>query len=193
MWISFTTDYGRRDGFVAACHGAIAKIEPTARVIDVTHEIREPRVSAVVSDIARIPEVRIALNEAFRRLIAGTAAAGIVVEGRDITTVVAPDAPVRILLTADYGPGSVSPSIGTLYATDTSLRPDGRTRVLGYTREVGDGGVTYFALGHCHNPASRAGRAADPTDTTPPVFRGAWETDGFMTLLGNAIGWGVGR
>ncbi|HEV7708859.1 MAG TPA: SAM-dependent chlorinase/fluorinase [Asanoa sp.] len=39
MWISFTTDYGRRDGFVAACHGAIAKIEPTARVIDVTHEI----------------------------------------------------------------------------------------------------------------------------------------------------------
>ncbi|MEV4622871.1 SAM-dependent chlorinase/fluorinase [Asanoa sp. NPDC049573] len=39
MWISFTTDYGRRDGFVAACHGAIAKIEPTARVIDITHEI----------------------------------------------------------------------------------------------------------------------------------------------------------
>ena len=39
MWISFTTDYGRSDGFVAACHGAIAKIEPAARVIDVTHEI----------------------------------------------------------------------------------------------------------------------------------------------------------
>ena len=39
MWISFTTDYGRRDGFVAACHGAIAKIAPAARVIDITHEI----------------------------------------------------------------------------------------------------------------------------------------------------------
>lgn len=69
--------------------------------IDVTHEIREPRVSAVVSDVARIPAVRLALNNAFRRLIARTESAGIVVEGRDITTVVAPDAAVRILLTAD--------------------------------------------------------------------------------------------
>ncbi|GAA1854813.1 SAM hydrolase/SAM-dependent halogenase family protein [Asanoa iriomotensis] len=39
MWISFTTDYGRLDGFVAACHGAIAKVAPTARVIDITHEV----------------------------------------------------------------------------------------------------------------------------------------------------------
>ncbi|RQP11188.1 MAG: (d)CMP kinase [Microbacteriaceae bacterium] len=68
---------------------------------DVTTAIREPRISAVVSDVARVPEVRVALNDAFRRMIAGTAAPGIVVEGRDITTVVAPDAQVRILLTAD--------------------------------------------------------------------------------------------
>jgi cytidylate kinase len=69
--------------------------------LDISTEIREPRVSAVVSDIARIPAVRLALNDAFRRIIARTPAPGIVVEGRDITTVVAPDAPVRILLTAD--------------------------------------------------------------------------------------------
>ena len=68
--------------------------------VDVTDAIREPRVTAVVSDIARIPEVRVALNEVFRRLIGGTDRPGIVVEGRDITTVVAPDAQVRILLTA---------------------------------------------------------------------------------------------
>lgn len=98
----------------------------------------------------------------------------------------------RILLTADYGPGAASPSIGTVYAADTSLREDGRTRVLGYTRDVGKGGVTYFALGHCHNPASRAGRTAALADAMPPVFRGAWETDAFTTLLRNAIGWGVG-
>ena len=67
---------------------------------DVTTAIREPRVTAVVSDVARIPDVRLALNETFRRLMAATDAPGIVVEGRDITTVVAPDAPVRILLTA---------------------------------------------------------------------------------------------
>ena len=95
----------------------------------------------------------------------------------------------RILLTADYGPGAVSPSIGTLYASDTSLQPDGRTRVLGYTREVGNGGVTYFALGHCHNPASRQGRTVD--DAMPPTFRGAWETDAFISLLRNAIAWGT--
>jgi hypothetical protein len=97
----------------------------------------------------------------------------------------------QILLSADYGPGGVSPSIGTLYASDTSLQPDGKTRVLGYTRQVGSGGVTYFALGHCHNPAIRGARAADPADTTPPTFRGAWETDAFVALLRNAIAQGA--
>ena len=100
-------------------------------------------------------------------------------------------AATRVLLTADYGPAGVSPTIGTLYASDTSLLPDGRTRALAYTRDVGRGAVTYAALGHCHNPASRAGRAPDPTDTTPLTFRGAWETDAFNTLLRNAIAWGV--
>ncbi|MFJ5598567.1 SAM hydrolase/SAM-dependent halogenase family protein [Micromonospora sp. SD19] len=36
-WISLTTDYGLTDGFVAACHGVVARVAPTARVIDVTH------------------------------------------------------------------------------------------------------------------------------------------------------------
>jgi type 1 glutamine amidotransferase len=101
-------------------------------------------------------------------------------------------ASTRILLTADYGPGATSPTIGTLYPADTSLRPDGRTRVLGYTRDVGRGGVTYVALGHCHNPAIRAARPVDPTDTTPLTFRGSWETEAFITLLRNAVAWGVG-
>ncbi|MBV9373547.1 MAG: ThuA domain-containing protein, partial [Alphaproteobacteria bacterium] len=48
----------------------------------------------------------------------------------------------RILLTADYGPSATSSAFGTLYASDTSLQSDGRTRVLGYTREIGKGGVT---------------------------------------------------
>src|SRR5690242_15979113 len=96
----------------------------------------------------------------------------------------------RVLLTADYGPDAVSPAIGTLYPEDTSLQADGRTRVIGYTRELGKGGVTYFALGHCHNPAIRAARAPDPADTTPPTFHGAWESEAFITLLRNAIAWG---
>ncbi|MGC1210031.1 MAG: SAM-dependent chlorinase/fluorinase [Micromonospora sp.] len=38
-WISLTTDYGLADGFVAACHGVIARLAPAARIIDVTHLI----------------------------------------------------------------------------------------------------------------------------------------------------------
>lgn len=38
-WLAFLTDYGRRDGFVAMCHGVIAAIAPDVRVIDVTHDV----------------------------------------------------------------------------------------------------------------------------------------------------------
>lgn len=97
----------------------------------------------------------------------------------------------RILLTADYGPSGDWPVVKELYGTDTSLLPDGRSRVVAYTREVGKGGVVYVALGHCHNPASRAGRAPDPADKTPPIFRGVWDNDSFLTLLRNTIAWGM--
>ncbi|UQN14013.1 (d)CMP kinase [Gulosibacter sp. ACHW.36C] len=68
---------------------------------DITGDIRTTEISANVSKVARIIPVREAVNERFRELLFGSAAAGIVAEGRDITTVVAPDANVRILLTAD--------------------------------------------------------------------------------------------
>ena len=67
---------------------------------DVTGDIREPRVTKIVSSVARVPEVRSYLVELFRNIMAGVPNDGIIVEGRDITTVVAPDARVRILLTA---------------------------------------------------------------------------------------------
>jgi S-adenosyl-L-methionine hydrolase (adenosine-forming) len=38
-YLSFLTDYGLEDGFVAACHGVAARIAPRATVIDVTHLI----------------------------------------------------------------------------------------------------------------------------------------------------------
>ncbi|MEV8252282.1 (d)CMP kinase [Microbacterium sp. NPDC076768] len=74
----------------------------TVRVggVDVTDAIRDPRVSDAVSGVARVPEVRAQVNDLFRRLVAEAPYPAVVVEGRDITTVVAPDAPVRILLTA---------------------------------------------------------------------------------------------
>lgn len=68
---------------------------------DVTEAIRQPQISAAVSGVARVPAVRLAVNASFRRLAADAPQQGIVIEGRDITTIVAPDAPVRVLLTAD--------------------------------------------------------------------------------------------
>ena len=68
---------------------------------DVTTAIREPQVTAAVSAIAKVPEVRVFLTGLFRSIITHGDKRGIVVEGRDITTVVCPDAQVRILLTAD--------------------------------------------------------------------------------------------
>jgi cytidylate kinase len=70
---------------------------------DVSEEIRTQAVASLVSDYAQLSEVRkLQLQDAQRR-IADCPKSGIVVEGRDITTVVAPDAQVRILLTASEG------------------------------------------------------------------------------------------
>lgn len=67
---------------------------------DVSEAIREPRISSRVSVVAAIQDVRDELIARQRAIIAA-APEGIVAEGRDITTVVAPDADVRILLVAD--------------------------------------------------------------------------------------------
>jgi cytidylate kinase len=67
---------------------------------DVTTAIRDPDVSAAVSAVATNLAVRADLVARQKQVIAD-AAGGIVAEGRDITTVVAPDAPVRVLLVAD--------------------------------------------------------------------------------------------
>jgi cytidylate kinase len=70
---------------------------------DITAEIRETRISTAVSAVATNLNVRAELRRRQRELI-GVARRGshqgCVAEGRDITTVVAPDADVRILLTA---------------------------------------------------------------------------------------------
>jgi len=77
---------------------------PTVEVggTDVASAIRETRISTNVSAVAAVIPVREILRVLQRRIISevGRAEGGVVAEGRDITTVVAPDAQVRILLTA---------------------------------------------------------------------------------------------
>lgn len=65
---------------------------------DVTEAIREPRVSEAASKVATNKAVRAALVEKQRELVAD---GDWVVEGRDIGTVVAPDAAVKVFLVAD--------------------------------------------------------------------------------------------
>jgi cytidylate kinase len=64
---------------------------------DVSHEIRTPRVDAVVSRVAASPAVRAGLIDLQRRQIQGK---GTIMAGRDIGTVVCPDADLKIFLTA---------------------------------------------------------------------------------------------
>jgi cytidylate kinase len=64
---------------------------------DVTAQIRTPEVSARASEVASRPAVRAALVERQRELIAS---GDYVAEGRDIGTVVAPDAELKVFLTA---------------------------------------------------------------------------------------------
>ena len=75
-------------------------LSDTARATDVTALIRTPELSGQVSRVSKHPAVRERLNAMFRELAATSGLPGVVIEGRDITTVVAPNAPVRILMTA---------------------------------------------------------------------------------------------
>ena len=89
----------------AAVAGVRIRLEPSPagnRVFldeeDVTAAIRSPEVSAAVSQVAAIPEVRRRLVTLQRQL---AAEGGVVMDGRDIGTVVLPHADLKVFLTAD--------------------------------------------------------------------------------------------
>jgi CMP/dCMP kinase len=98
-------DLGNPVGITAAVEGAKIVIstdpEHPSITLDgepVDTEIRSAETTAAVSAVSAVAAVRALLVDAQRELIAD---GGIVVEGRDIGTTVAPDAPVKIFLTAE--------------------------------------------------------------------------------------------
>lgn len=84
----------------AAIESGTDPLNPTITVAgrDVAEAIRTDRATASVSAVASVPAVRTFLLELQREIIG---AGGIVVEGRDIGSVVAPDADLKLYLTAD--------------------------------------------------------------------------------------------
>jgi cytidylate kinase len=94
---------------------------------DVSEEIRMPRIDRVVSSVARHPEVREVMRERQRELGSHGDA---VIEGRDIGTVVCPDAEVKVYLVADAAERARRrvadrPEIGEeALATDLRLRDE---------------------------------------------------------------------
>jgi len=72
---------------------------PEVAGVDVADAIRSDRVTRRVSEVAAIPEVRHWVNVQQREAVA-THPQGVVVDGRDIGTVVFPDAPLKVFLTA---------------------------------------------------------------------------------------------
>ena len=131
-WLALAEDVSLEDG---AALGELARSEPVSfeddRVFihgdDVTEEIRLPRIDRVVSSVARHPDVREVMRERQRELGSHGDA---VIEGRDIGTVVCPDADVKVYLVADAAERARRrvvdrPEIGEeALATDLRLRDE---------------------------------------------------------------------
>jgi S-adenosyl-L-methionine hydrolase (adenosine-forming) len=90
-WISLTTDYGLSDGFVAACHGVIARLAPATRVIDVTHLVPPGDVARASAVLAQtLPHLPDAVHVVVVDPGVGTARRAVAVEaGRGV--LVGPD------------------------------------------------------------------------------------------------------
>jgi cytidylate kinase len=73
---------------------------PEVAGADVEEAIRGERVTRYVSVVAAMPEVRTWVNAQQRRAVEGGGGRGVVVDGRDIGTVVFPEAPLKVFLTA---------------------------------------------------------------------------------------------
>jgi cytidylate kinase len=102
----------------------------------VTYEIRTPEVGSGVSEFAGLAQVREFMLNLTRALVQAVNVAGIIVEGRDITTKVFPDAQTRILLTASeevrLGRRSAELPEGTIVADQVTKRDQNDSKVVDF-------------------------------------------------------------
>nr|WP_243410050.1 (d)CMP kinase [Ancrocorticia populi] len=108
---------------------------------DITQAIRTSDLSKHVSQVATNLDVRAEMKRRQRQIIA-EATTGIIAEGRDITTVVAPDADVRVLLTASEEARLARRALEVRGAADTAALEATRDEVL--RRDADDSTVSRF-------------------------------------------------
>ncbi|SBT38096.1 SAM hydrolase/SAM-dependent halogenase family protein [Micromonospora narathiwatensis] len=170
-WISLTTDYGLADGFVAACHGVLARIAPAARVIDVTHLVPPADVRRGASVLAQtVPYLPAGVHVAVVDPGVGTARRGIGLA-----------APGGLLVGPDNGLLlDAAEALGGITAAVELTNPGWLAPVVSRTfhgRDVFAPVAARLALGA---PLAEAGPALDPAALVRlpvPVVRA--EPDGF--------------
>ena len=151
-WCRHTeVDLGDADAIIAAALGLPLEIgdDPQAPTVavdgtDVAVAIRTSEISSLVSTVATVPEVRVEMQLRQRALIDDFAArhGACVAEGRDVTTVIAPDAQVRILLTASEEARLRRRSLEVHGATDEAAIAATRDQVV--RRDRDDSTVSQF-------------------------------------------------
>jgi cytidylate kinase len=132
-WLAMreSVDLGRGDALERLAQLHPVSFDDQGRVfvagVDVTSSIRETRIDRMVPVVARHPEVRRVMRERQREL---GEQGDVVIEGRDIGTVVAPGAEVKVYLVADRAErtrrrSAERPDIGAdALATDLRLRDE---------------------------------------------------------------------
>lgn len=84
VFVSFLTDYGTSDGFVAACHGVVARLAPEARIVDITHDVPPGDIRRGALVLAQtLPYLPAGLHVAVVDPGVGTARRGVLVRAGD--------------------------------------------------------------------------------------------------------------
>ncbi|MFG3555577.1 S-adenosyl-l-methionine hydroxide adenosyltransferase family protein [Micromonospora sp. NPDC047557] len=170
-WVSLTTDYGLTDGFVAACHGVIARIAPAVRVIDVTHLVPPADIRRGAAVLAQtVPYLPVGVHVAVVDPGVGTARRGVALA-----------TPGGLLVGPDNGllPDAAAALGGVTAAVELTEPRWLAARVSGtfHGRDVFAPVAARLALGA---PLAEAGPAVDPDGLVrlpPPVV--ARDAEGF--------------
>jgi CMP/dCMP kinase len=144
-------DLGDADAVAALARAVAITVEQGVTTLDgrdVSKEIRGPRVTGAVSQVSGHPAVRAVLVDQQRAWVQQHG--GGVVEGRDIGTVVLPDAPLKVFITAR-----------------DDVRATRRQRDEAAAQRAVDAGAVRDALNERDRADGTLGRATRPADAAP--------------------------